>query len=182
MPVTAETGVLQFVDVKDFTQSSAPKFTTNAVIGDVTTTYVPEYGFYNVVLPFTYTTLDGDKQITINKKINVRLEQFTAPFQKNMKELYAQWNVVKKAFATKEERQAQFSGDGWRQLWAYTFDIEGILLPLLRLGKIEIRQIVTDGNELDCSILGGLTASVNVGPEYGKEQFKTVLKVNGRAR
>lgn len=185
MPVTAETGTLQFASIKDFAQGSAPQFRTNAVLGDVQTTYNTEHGFYNVLLPFTYTTPDGTKEITIKKTISVRLEQFTKPFQTNMKELYTRWNVAKKNFTEKDERKAQFTEDEWRQLWAYTFDIEGILLPLLRVINADIKNIVVDGEGmagLDCSILSGLTANVNVGPDNKKPQFKAINKVNGKAR
>ncbi len=170
---TMTSPIISNIKISDMARSQQPAQKVNFSITDVQVAdEVNEYGKVQVNVYFG-VDLNG-KHVTINKRLNIKPDTFTAENSQYIKGLltrFAQSQKELPGVENKDARKARFTTDEWRDLWAYSFDVDQILNPLFKLAKLESPEFHQ---------LVGITGNCSV--ERDQKGFLTVTKVNGRAK
>lgn len=167
---TMSSSIISNIKISEMAKTQQPPQKLNFQVSNVEVSdEVNEYGKVQVNIYFD-VDLNG-KQTTINKRLNIKPDTFTAENSSYVKSLMTKYAANKKAGLDKESNKATFTADEWRDLWSYSFDVEQILNPLFKLAKLE---------EPNFHALVGITGNANVGRD--QKDFLTVSRVNGKVR
>ena len=167
---TATSPIISNIKISEMAKTQQPAQKVNFRISDVQLgDEVNEYGKVQINLYFDVEL--GGRGITINKRLNIKPDTFTAENSAYVSALMKKYASGKKDGLDKESNKARFTTDEWRDLWAYSFDVEQILNPLFKLAKLdspEFHQLV------------GVEGNASVGRD--QKDFLTVQRVNGKVK
>jgi hypothetical protein len=168
--MTVATPIISNIKISDMAKTQQPPQKVNFRISGVSVgEEVNQYGKVQVNLYFDVEL--GGKAFTINKRLNIKPDTFTSENSAYIKTLMAKYAAGKKDGLDKESNKARFQADEWRDLWAYSFDVEQILNPLFKLGGLDTPEF---------HALVGIQGNANVGRD--QKDFLTVMKVNGKTK
>jgi hypothetical protein len=167
---TMTSPIISNIKISEMAKTQTPPQKVNFRISEVTVgDEVNEYGKVQVNLYFDVEL--GGKGITINKRLMIKPDTFTAENSAYVGSLLKKFQDGRKQGLDKESNKARFTSDEWRDLWAYSFEVEQILNPLFKLAC---------SDEPNFDALVGVQGNASVGRD--QKDFLTVLKVNGKVK